>query len=67
MKEQLKEIVNTYLEDMEGNKIHPHNPDNVGEARLYFDAGSMIDDIQNMLEEKYPDVEIITIRELFRG
>ena len=52
---------------MDGNKIHPHNPDNVGEARLYFDAGSMIDDIQNMLEEKYPDVEIITIRELFRG
>lgn len=62
MTKQLRKIVSKYLEDMDGNRIHPHTPDDVGEARLYFDAGSMIDDIEKILRKDHPDIEILTIR-----
>ena len=52
--------IKQYVEDMDGRIVGDYDVD---EARLYLDAGSMIDDVMNMLEAEYPDVEIITINQ----
>ena len=52
--------IKQYVEDQDGQIVGDYDVD---EARLYLDAGVMIDDIMKMLEAEYPDVEIITINQ----
>ena len=52
--------VKQYLENQDGQIVGDYDVD---EPRLYIDVGSMMDDVQNMLKEEYPDVEIITINQ----
>ena len=48
------------MEDQDGRIVGDYDVD---EARLYLDAGNLMTDVMNMLEEEYPDVEIITINQ----
>ena len=52
--------VKQYLENQDGQIVGDYDVD---EPRLYIDVGSMMDDVQNMLKEEYPDVEIIPINQ----
>ena len=52
--------IKRYVEDQDGRIV---GDEEVDEARLYLDAGVMIDDIMKMLEAEYPDVEIIPINQ----
>ena len=52
--------IKRYVEDQDGRIVGDYDVD---EARLYLDAGNLMTDVMNMLEEEYPDVEIITINQ----
>ena len=52
--------IKQYLENQDGQIVGDYDVD---EPRLYLDAGAMIDDMMQMLEAEYPDVEIITINQ----
>ena len=52
--------IKQYVEDQDGRIV---GDEEVDEARLYLDAGNLMTDVMNMLEEEYPDVEIITINQ----
>ena len=52
--------IKQYVEDQDGQIVGEVEVD---EARLYLDAGVMIDDAMKMLEAVYPGVEIITINQ----
>ena len=52
--------VKQYVEDQDGRIV---GDEEVDEARLYIDAGAMINDVMKMLEAEYPDVEIIKINQ----
>jgi len=52
--------IKQYVEDQDGRIV---GDEEVDEARLYIDAGAMINDVMKMLESEYPDVEILTINQ----
>ena len=52
--------VKQYVEDQDGRIV---GDEEVDEARLYIDAGAMMNDVMKMLEAEYPDVEIIKINQ----
>ena len=52
--------VKQYVEDQDGVIV---GDEEVDEARLYIDAGAMMNDVMKMLEAEYPDVEIIKINQ----
>ena len=52
--------IRQYVEDQDGQIV---GNEEVDEARLYLDAGVMIDDAMKMLKAEFPDVEIITINQ----
>ena len=52
--------IKQYVEDQDGRIV---GDEEVDEARLYLDAGAMIDDMMKMLKSEFPDVEIITINQ----
>lgn len=52
--------IKQYVEDQDGQIVGDYDVD---EARLYIDGRKLIDDVRDMLEAEYPDVEIIALSE----
>ena len=52
--------IKQYVEDQDGQIVGDYDVD---EARLYIDGRNLIDDVRDMLEAEYPDVEIIALSE----
>ena len=52
--------IKQYVEDQDGRIVGDYDVD---EARLYIDGRKLIDDVKDMLEAEYPDVEIIALSE----
>ena len=52
--------IKQYVEDQDGRIVGDYDVD---EARLYIDGRKLIDDVRDMLEAEYPDVEIIALSE----
>ena len=52
--------IKQYVEDQDRRIVGDYDVD---EARLYIDGRKLIDDVRDMLEAEYPDVEIIALSE----
>ena len=52
--------IKQYVEDQDGRIVGDYDVD---EARLYIDGRKLIDDVRDMLEAEYPDVEINALSE----
>ena len=55
--------IKRYVEDQDGRIVGDYDVD---EPRLYVDVGNLMTDVMNMLEEEYPDVEIIPTNQKYR-
>ena len=52
--------IKQYVDDQDGRIVGDYDVD---EARLYIDGRKLLDDVRDMLEAEYPDVEIIALSE----
>ena len=55
--------IKRYVEDQDGRIVGDYDVD---EPRLYVDVGNLMTDVMDMLEEEYPDVEIIPTNQKYR-
>ena len=55
--------IKQYVEDQDGRIVGDYDVD---EPRLYVDVGNLMTDVMDMLEEEYPDVEIIPTNQKYR-
>ena len=59
MNKKVIKFIHKYIEDMGGKSLSVKDMADMHEPRIYLDASNLMIDIINMLEKKYPNVEII--------